>query len=142
MLRKRKATQPGSVVSILAGRSGASKGRSSPCSLRCAWLRSRFAPLTRPLLPAELTAGRLQGMVLSVSLGNGGLITTGVLRQRQRATTLGSIWLRQRPSASGAFLGEATRRVHLVVVHAATPGVLSTMRQDVIIRKRKGPGVG
>ena len=109
MLRKREATQSGSVVSILAGCSGASKGRSSPCSLRCAWLRSRFAPLTRPLLPAELTAGRLQGMVLSVSPGNGRLITTVVLRQRQRATTLGSIWLRQCPSASGAFLGEATR---------------------------------
>src|SRR3954453_13405772 len=94
MLRKRKATQPGSVVSILAGRSGASKGRSSPCSLRCAWLRSRFAPLTRPLLPAELTAGRLQGMVLSVSPGDGGLITTVVLRQRQRATTLGAFQVR------------------------------------------------
>src|SRR3954454_17605103 len=122
MLRKRKATQPGSVVSILAGRSGASKGRSSPCSLRCAWLRSRFAPLTRPLLPAELTAGRLQGMVLSVSPGNGGLITTVVLRQRQRATTLGSIWLRQRPSASGAFLGESPR-----------PAIRAVAREAILI---------
>src|SRR4051794_24349259 len=88
---------------------GRVKGGSSPCSLRCAWLRSRFAPLTRPALPAKLTTGRLQGMVLSVSPRNGRSITTGVLWQRQRATTLGSIWLRQCPSVSGAFLGEATR---------------------------------
>jgi len=56
---------------IFAGCSGASKGGSSPCSLRCAWLRSRFAPLTQPALPAIRDAGRLQGMVLSVSPRNG-----------------------------------------------------------------------
>ncbi len=35
---------------IVARCSVESKGGSSPCSLRCAWLRSRFAPLTRPAL--------------------------------------------------------------------------------------------
>ena len=47
----------------------------------CAWLRSRRAskrasPLTHPALPANLTAGRLQGMGLSVSPRNGRLVTT------------------------------------------------------------------
>ena len=44
------------LLSIVAGCSSASKGRSSPCSLRCAWLRSRSAPLTRSARPAVLDA--------------------------------------------------------------------------------------
>ena len=66
-------------LAIVAGCSGASKGGSSPCSLRCAWLRSRFAPLTRPALPAVLNAGRLRGMVLSVSPRNSRFFTTIIL---------------------------------------------------------------
>jgi hypothetical protein len=44
------------LLTIVAGCSSASKGRSSPCSLRCAWLRSRSAPLTRSARPAVLDA--------------------------------------------------------------------------------------
>jgi len=60
----------GHPLAIAAGWSGASKGGSSPCSLRCAWLRSSFAPLPRPALPAMGTAGRLRGMIFSVSPRN------------------------------------------------------------------------
>ncbi len=44
-----------------------------------AQLRSRFAPLTRPALPAILNAGRLRGMVLSVSPRNSRFFTTIIL---------------------------------------------------------------
>ncbi len=74
-----EAGSPAYPLAIVAGCSGASKGGSSRCSLRCAWLRSRFAPLTRPALPAILNAGRLRGMVLSVSPRNSRFFTTIIL---------------------------------------------------------------
>jgi len=62
-----------------------------PAPIFCAWLRSRrarrcAAPLTRPALPAMLTAGRLQGMVLSVSPRNGRLGATNVPSRLSQAS--------------------------------------------------------
>jgi hypothetical protein len=100
----------------------------------------RVAPVPRRAFDPPCAPGEIEHRSAP---RNGRLIMTTVLWQRQRATPLGSIWLRQCPSVSGAFSGEATRpainRVALYAIQLRPLG--AAFYSDSVHRPFAGHGI-